>query len=299
MRMGSLTVVTHPSDHLTIGARLVRAGLISAADVVRVLQYQREHRLRFGEAAVRMGLISPADMHHALSSQFDYSYLRASDGPSHISKELLAAHEPFDSSVDQFRAIRSQLMLKWLQQGDHGNVIAVVGAERQEGRSYLAANLAVVFSQAGASTLLIDADLRTPRQCDLFGLDNRIGLSTLLSGRDHEEPIIRIADLNGLFVLPAGPLPPNPLELLSKPALSACLAKVSSSFDLVIIDTPALSVAEDAVLTSVRAGAALAVARSGCTRLPAYSHMVQQLKQSGVALVGSVLNDVGRAGAPA
>ena len=170
-------------------------------------------------------------------------------------------------------------------------MLAVVGAEREEGRSYLAANLAVVFSQAGANTLLIDADLRAPRQNTLFGLDNKVGLSTLLAGHAHDEPIIRISDLDSLFVLPSGPLPPNPLELLSRPNLSACLAKASSSFDLVIIDTPAMSTSEDAVLTSVRAGAALTVARSNFTRLPAFKHMVQQLTQSGVSVVGSILND--------
>ena len=238
-----------------------------------------------------MGLVSAADMHFVLSRQFDYSYLRATDGHCHTNHELIAAYQPFSPRVDQFKAIRSQLMLRWFQKSDNGNVITVVGAERGEGRSYLAANLAVVFSQAGANTLLIDADLRAPRQSTLFGLDNKIGLSTLLAGHTSDEAIIRVSDLEGLFVLPSGPLPPNPLELLSRPALANCLAKARSSFDLVIIDTPAISTSEDAVLTSVRAGAALTVARSNYTRLPAFTHMVRQLTQSGVSVIGSILND--------
>ena len=89
-------------------------------------------------------------------------------------------------------------------------MLTIVGAERGEGRTYLAANLAIVFSQLGERTLLVDADLREPRQHFLFHLENQVGFSTLLAGRSREEAIVRIPDLAGLSVLPAGPTPPNP-----------------------------------------------------------------------------------------
>lgn len=292
MKMPSLAFSAPPREPSRIGERLVKAGLLSSEDVDRILVYQREHSLRFGEAAVRMGLISATDMHFALSRQFDYAYLRTTDSNKHISEEVIAAYQPFSPRVDEMRAIRSQLMLRWLEKPHHHNVLAVVGAERNEGRSYLAANLAVVFSQAGANTLLIDADLRVPRQHELFGLDNQVGLSTLLAGHTTTEPIIRVSDMKGLFVMCAGPVPPNPLELLSRPAWGECLAKARGGFDLIIIDCPALSTGEDAVLTAVRAGAALAVARTDLTHLPTFIDMLRELSNSGVMMVGSVLNDV-------
>jgi receptor protein-tyrosine kinase len=186
-------------------------------------------------------------------------------------------------------------MLRWFDKADQRQVLTVVGAERGEGRSHLAANLAVVFSQLGERTLLVDGDLRNPRQHEIFFLENKIGFSTVLSGRSREEAIVRIPDLAGLCVLPAGPVPPNPLELINRLNFDEFMIQVKSTFDVIIIDTPALSVGEDAAMIAVRTGAALAVARSSQTKVAAFSDMVQGLMNAGVSVVGSVLNDVPRA----
>jgi receptor protein-tyrosine kinase len=171
-------------------------------------------------------------------------------------------------------------------------VLTVVGAERGEGRSYLAGNLAVVFAQLGERTLLVDADLRAPRQHLLFSLANRVGFSTVLAGRQQEEAIVRIAALPGLSVLPAGPTPPNPLELLNRLNFDELLIQIRASYDVVIVDTPALSSGDDAAMIAVRTGAALAVARCGTTRLGAFADLLQGLQDAGASVVGSVLNEV-------
>jgi receptor protein-tyrosine kinase len=183
-------------------------------------------------------------------------------------------------------------MLRWFDKAELRQVLAIVGSGRSDGRSYLAANLAVVFSQLGERTLLVDADLRFPRQHELFYLENKVGFSTVLSGRSREEAIVRIPDLAGLCVLPAGPVPPNPLELLNRLNFDEFLIQVKASFDIVIIDTPALSIGEDGAMMAVRTGAALAVARKGKTRMADFTDMVQGLMNAGVAVVGSVLNEV-------
>jgi receptor protein-tyrosine kinase len=134
--------------------------------------------------------------------------------------------------------------------------------------------------------------MRHPRQHRLFMLQNKVGLSTVLSGRSRDEAIIRITDLVGLYVLPAGPTPPNPSELLSRLNFDEFLLHVRATFDVVIIDTPALSVGEDAAMIAVRTGSALAVARTAQTRVNAFNDMVQGLVHAGVNVVGSVLNDV-------
>ena len=282
-----------PRATRSLGAILVDGGQLTAEDAERVLVYQHEHKLRFGQAAVRLGLISEADIQFALSRQFSYAYLRKLPGDSRgVSDELIAAYQPFSPRVEELRAIRSQLMLRWFDRAEERQVLTVVGADRGEGRTYLAANLAVVFAQLGERTLLVDADMRQPRQHFLFSLENRIGLSTLLAGRLREEAIVRISDLSGLSVLPAGPTPPNPLELLNRLNFDEFMIGIKGMFDVVIIDTPAMSLGEDAAMISVKTGAALAVARSGSTRTAAFTDLVQGLMEAGVSVVGSVLNEV-------
>jgi receptor protein-tyrosine kinase len=277
----------------TLGAILIDGGQLKPEDAERVLQYQKQQNLRFGEAALRLGLISEADIQFALSRQFAYAYLRRTPGEMRpLSDELVAAYQPFSARVEQLRAIRSQLMLRWFDRAEERQVLTVVGAERGEGRSYLAANLAIVFSQLGERTLLVDADMREPRQHFMFHLENQIGFSTLLAGRSREEAIVRISDLAGLSVLPAGPTPPNPLELLNRLNFDEFMIQAKGAYDVVIVDTPAMTSGEDAAMIAVRTGAALAVARAGSTRVAAYTDLVQGLMDAGVAVVGSVLNEV-------
>jgi protein-tyrosine kinase len=285
-----------PRVSRSLGGILIDSGLLKPEDAERVLMVQKEHNLRFGDAAIRLGLLTEADIQYALSRQFAYAYLRKTPGDKKpVSEELVAAYEPFSPRVEQLRAIRSQLMLRWFDKADQRQVLTIVGTERGEGRSNFAANLAVVFSQLGERTLLVDADLRNPRQHELFFLENKIGFSTLLSGRSREEAIVRIPDLAGLCVLPAGPVPPNPLELLNRLNFDEFMLQVKSTFDIVIIDTPAMSVGEDAAMIAVRTGAALALAHSSQTRVAGFTDLVQGLMNAGVSVVGSVLNDVPKA----
>jgi len=293
MKSGVSTLASPPRAMRTLGAILIDGGQLNPQDAERVLHYQKQHNLRFGEAAVRLGLISEADIQFALSRQFAYAYLRKAPGDARsLSDELVAAYQPFSTRVEQLRAIRSQLMLRWFDRAEERQVITIVGAERSEGRSYLAANLAIVFSQLGERTLLVDADMREPRQHFMFHLENQIGLSTLLAGRSREEAIVRIPDLAGLSVLPAGPTPPNPLELLNRLNFDEFLLQAKAAYDVIIVDTPAMSTGEDAAMIAVRTGAALAIARSGATHVASFNDMVRGLMDAGVSVVGSVLNEV-------
>jgi receptor protein-tyrosine kinase len=292
MKMTVSMIGGAPRATRSLGGILVDSGLLKPEDAERVLQVQKEENLRFGAAAVKLGLLTEADIQYALARQFSYAYLRRGPGEKRqVSDEIVAAYQPFSPRVEQLRAIRSQLMLRWFDKAELRQVLTVVGTERGEGRSYLAANLAVVFSQLGERTLLVDADLRSPRQHELFYLENKIGLSTVLSGRSREESIIRIADLAGLSVLPAGPVPPNPLELLNRLNFDEFMMQVKANYDIIILDTPALAEGEDGAMLAVRTGAALAVARAGRTRMSDFQDMVQGLMSAGVAIVGTVLNE--------
>ena len=271
-----------------MGAILIDAGRLSAADAERILQFQRERGARFGDSGMALGLLTEDDIRFALSVQFDYPYLGRD---SNLSRELVAAYHPGSRPVEQLRALRSQLMLRWFDSGADRKELAIVSAGPKEGRSYIAANLAIVFSQLCERTLLIDADMRSPRQHQLFNLGKNVGLSDMLAGRAGPEAVVGIAALQDLSVLPAGAIPPNPQELLGRPTFSALLKSLGEEFDIIIIDTPAASECADAHTVAVRAGAALVVARQNTSSLRQMSQFTQGLREFGVTLVGSVLND--------
>jgi protein-tyrosine kinase len=292
MKMSMSVVPAIQRMNRPIGAILVDAGKLSAQDVEQILQAQRQHDLRFGDTAIKLGLLTAQDVQHALAEQFAFPYLRPAGEGRAMSEELEAAYEPFGPGAERVRSLRSHLMLHWFSKTERRQVLCVVGAESREGRSYLAANLAIVFAQAGERTLLIDANLRRPRIHEMFALNNRSGLSTLLSGRSGNEAIVHITELAGLFVLPSGPTPPNPLELLGQVAFADLLGSARASFDVVIIDTPGLADGDDAILVTARAGAALAVARSRHTRVDAFRAMLAEMKAMGVQVTGTVLNDI-------
>jgi protein-tyrosine kinase len=283
--------ISRTSTKRSIGTILVDAGVISKDDALRVIAVQREQKIRFGEAAIQMGLISEGDIRYALSYQYEYAYLPRSSGKV-TNPELVAAYMPFSHEVDQLRAIRSQLKLRWFDKSVGHAMLAIVGAGRAEGGSYLAANLAIVFAQMGERTLLIDADMRTPRQHTLFQLNNQLGFSSLLAGRsDVASALHTIQYIPKLQVLTAGPIPPNPLELLNRDNLTELFAWAGENYDIVLIDTSSVSAGSDAMIIAAKVGAAMTVARANGTKVAAYKGMVEELKRSNIKVVGSVLND--------
>jgi protein-tyrosine kinase len=283
------TTLSPSSGGNQIGALLIDAGKIIPQDAEQILRYAKEHGLRFGEAGIKMGLVTRDDIDRVVARQFDYTYLLP--GESAVGSEVIAAYSPFSQQVEALRAVRSQLLLRWVGEDSVHRRVAIVSANRREGRSYLAANLAVVFSQLGERTLLVDADLRHARQHDIFGLSNGSGLSTILSGRAGVEVIQRIPALVALSVLPAGPLPPNPQELLNRGSFATLLSDLAKQYDVVLFDTPAASQAADCQAVAARAGGAMVVTRVNRTRLSQMKSLVEGLAGSGVTVIGTVLNN--------
>ena len=279
---------TKRSDR-SIGAVLIDAGRLKAEDAERILRVQLEQGLRFGDAAIRLGLLNQTDIEFALLRQFNYPCLVR--GESMVSEDLVAAYASTGRETEALRTLRSQLMLRWFDNEPDRKALAIVSGERREGRSYITANLAVVFSQLGQRTLLIDADMRHPCQHGLFGLNNRAGLSAVLSGRGGPELIQRIPGLLNLSVLPAGVLPPNPLELLMQPLFAQLLGEMAEMFDIILLDSPAAAEYADAQTVAVRAGAALIVARKNVARMWRVRGVSDSVAHASATVVGSVLND--------
>ena len=273
----------------SIGSILVDSGRLSVTDAERILRLQKEQGRRFGDAAIDLGLVSQDDIRFALSQQFDYPYLP--DGDASLSEELVAAYKPFSPAVEKLRTLRSQLMLRWFNAERQNNALTIMSPSNKEGRSFIAANLSIVFSQLGERTLLIDADLRAPRQHELVKLDAKAGLSGMLASRMGPEAVVRVPTLVGLSVLPAGAIPPNPQELLGRTGFTLLLESLIRDFDVVIIDTPAANEHDEAQLIAKRAGAALMLARTNISSIPEVTQLARSLQQNGAMVVGSVLND--------
>ena len=274
----------------SMGEILVASGKLSNVDIDRVIDHQREKGLYFGEAVVDLKLVSPDDILQALSSQFGYTYGQGGDDAS--SKEKVMASALFGELAEEFRSIRGQLLSNWLNQDQ--KTLAIVSPGSKEGRSYVAANLAMAFSQAGRSTMLIDADLRLPRQHEIFNVKSRIGLSMLLAGRVRMEDLDmlpeNVSTFQNLSVLGCGAVPPNPAELLGNGRFLSILRELKKYFDVIIIDSPPATYKADVMLITSVAGSALMVARSGYSSMDDTKSLVSILDQVETKVVGAVLN---------
>ncbi|MBV8032481.1 MAG: chain length determinant protein tyrosine kinase EpsG [Betaproteobacteria bacterium] len=275
-----------PARH--IGAILVDEGKLTSADAEQVLARQRELGWRFGEAAIELNLITDADLRQALAKQYEFPYLVS--GPDGVSKELIAAWDPFNQVVEELRGVRTQLLIRWYNPDAGRKTLAVCSPGPREGRSFIAANLAVVFSQLGSRTLVVDADFRAPRQQAIFNVPDRFGLSSLLSGRADLSAAVPVTGMTGLAVLPAGPLPPNPLELLSRPAFGGFLARAQAEYDVIILDTPPATEYADAQSITFRTGDALLVSRKDHTRVQDTERAVRELSDASGRIVGTLMN---------
>ncbi len=273
----------------SIGNILVAANSLSAEQVERILAYQKSHGTKFGEAAVALGLAKSEDVLWALSQQFHYPY--APGGAKQLSEELVLASKPFSHQAEAFRVLRSQINMRLYSGDEPRRAIAVISADSGDGKTFFAANMAIAFSQLGGRTLLVDGDMRSPRLHEIFGLDNSSGLSGILSGRAEANVIRPVADLPSLFVMPVGTLPPNPMELVERPAFGLLMRELVSKFDHVIVDTPAAVYGADYAVIAARCGAALALARKNSSRVGAVQELVATLGNSPAKLAGVIMNE--------
>jgi len=207
--------------------------------------------------------------------------------------ELVAQHLPKSQMSEAFRALRTALLLS---QADHPpQVILVTSALPREGKTTAAANLAVTLAQLGDRTLLIDADLRKPGVGRLLNLGSGkyAGLSSYLAGVSSLDLVtVQHPAIPNLSAIPTGPLPPNPADLLSSHKLSDAIAELRTKFKFIVIDSPPIMAATDAVILSVKADGVLLVVRSGETPKEAFVRTRDLLLSVKAHLLGVVLNAV-------
>ena len=212
--------------------------------------------------------------------------------------ELVAQHLPKSQMSEAFRALRTSLLLS--QPSHPPQVILVTSALPREGKTTAAANLAVTLAQLGDRTVLVDADLRKPGVGRLLNLGGGkyAGLSSYLAGVSTLDLVtVPHPSIPNLSAIPTGPLPPNPADLLSSNKLVEAIAELRKKFKFIVIDSPPIMAATDAVIVSVQTDGVLLVVRSGETPKEAFARTRDLLNSVKCHILGVVLNAVD-SGAP-
>lgn len=204
-------------------------------------------------------------------------------------RKLIAKYDPKSPISEQYRNIRTNILYSSID--EEVRSILVTSSGPGEGKSTTAANLAIVFAQQGKTVLLVDADLRKPTVHYTFNLNNTAGLTSILTNQMELMEAIHQYDEKNLYILPSGPVPPNPSELLGSRAMNHFLDKALEEFDIVLFDTPpVLAVTDAQVLANLCHGSILVVS-SGKTDKEAVVKTKEQLASSTGKILGVVLNN--------
>lgn len=200
---------------------------------------------------------------------------------------LLNKDVPFQI-VESYKSMRTNIMFM-LSTMDK-KIFTISSANPGEGKSTTAANIAITFSQNGQKVLLIDADMRKPVQHKIFSIKNHIGLSSVLSKMKKVQECIQKTEVKNLSILPSGPIPPNPSELLASDQAETILSELSYKYDLIIIDTPPINMVSDALNLSQSVAGILTVVRYDCTAADDLKNAVGKIELAKMELLGFILN---------
>lgn len=247
-----------------------------------------EHSLSldFCTAALNLGYVTQADIDASRRSRQQVVVIE--QRRSRPRSQLRLLRDPYDAHSEKVRALRTELLLRRQAHGE-AEFVAVLSPCGGEGRSQLAAELAIAFSQLDQPTLLVDADLRQPKQHVLFGTDNDSGLSDAIVG--NSDPQLHAVDgLPQLSLLTAGPLPSNPLELLSDGRFEEMVAEWRRSYAFVVLDTAPVERYSDGLAVAHLAGRVLALSRAQHTPDKQMRNMLRRLSATQSMILGAVIN---------
>jgi len=202
--------------------------------------------------------------------------------------DLVTLTAPRSAAAEAYRTLRTNVQLSSID--NPIRALLVTSASADEGKSTTLANLAVSFAQAGQRVVLVDSDLRRPSLHTIFGVANERGLTTMLLEDDAEAPLVDTA-VPSLRLLPSGPVPPNPSELLGSRRIEQGIERLRSQSDLLLFDAPPALAVSDAAVLSRKVDAVLLVVSAGKTKRDHASRARQQLERAGARLLGVVLTN--------
>lgn len=199
--------------------------------------------------------------------------------------------KPIFRVVEAYKTLRTNILFSIPAEENHAKRILLTSANPGDGKTTVSVNTAITFAQADMKVVIVDADLRKPTTHKYFGLNAKKGLSNILSGQcGIEECIQSVPDIENLYIIPSGVLPPNPSELLSGKYADRLLSKLDELFDVVIIDTPPVTVVSDAIALCKKVDGVVIVTSNNKTTYPEIQEAVKNLKFAEAKILGIVFN---------
>lgn len=205
-------------------------------------------------------------------------------------KEVLAITDPADLTVESLRSLRTSLHFAMIDAKN--DILMITGAVPHAGKSFISVNLASVIALTGKKVLLIDGDMRRGSAHDYFGLNPRVGLSTVLAGQQDATDVIHTTEIPTMHVMTRGRTPPNPAELLTSKRFTDLLEWANQNYDLVVIDTPPVLSVTDSSIIGQMVGTTMMVARFELNTVKEVEVSIKRLEQSGVEVKGCILNAI-------
>ncbi len=206
------------------------------------------------------------------------------------SRDLHIHREPKSLIAECTRSIRTNLL--FMSPDKPFKRMLVTSSGPQEGKSTTAINLGIAMAQSGNRVLIIDTDMRRPRLHKAFGVSNEVGVSSLVVGEGKLDAALKSTEVPGLFLLPCGPIPPNPAELMHTKAFGDLLEQLGEKFDRLILDSPPVGAVADAVVLATRVDGVVVVLKAGRTHRDMAKRTVKALRDVNANIYGAVLNDV-------
>lgn len=206
---------------------------------------------------------------------------------------LITLSEPRSAAAEAYRSLRTNLMFSSVENPIH--TLLVTSPARDDRKSITLANLAVTFAQGGSKTILVDADLRQPKQHRIWGISGQRGLTGMMvDDAAISQPPLQAAGVENLQVMVSGELPPNPADLLSGKRMDEIIGVLKGRADYVLFDSPPVLAATDAALLGIKLDGALLAVRAGDTRRDHTAQARQALERVHVRVVGAVLTNAPR-----
>lgn len=264
-------------------------GLAAGIGIILLREFM-DNSIRSKEDLERLGLtvlgIIPSMSIDKAKKVLDKKYSSNDD----FRNRLISHFKPRSPISESFRSLRTNLELSTPDKPLSALVVTSAGAS--EGKSTVIANLAIAYAQFGMKVLLVDGDMRKPTIYKMFSTPKKPGLANMITKRSKMDESIFKTEIDNLYVMPAGSLPPNPSELLGSKAMKELFTQLRKQFDKIFFDAPPLMAVTDAALLGSMTDGVLLVARAGEAQKEVVVHLQQEMKNTKITIAGTVLNDV-------
>ncbi|MFO7841838.1 MAG: polysaccharide biosynthesis tyrosine autokinase [Fidelibacterota bacterium] len=265
-------------------------GLAAGVGIILLREFM-DNSIRSKEDLERLGLtvlgIIPSMSIDRTKKVLDKKYSTYDD----FRNRLISHFKPRSPISESFRSLRTNLELS-VPSDKPVSSLVVTSAGAAEGKSTVIANLAIAYAQFGMKVLLVDGDMRKPAIYKMFSTPKKPGLANMITKRSKLDESIYKTEIDNLYVMPAGSLPPNPSELLGSKAMKELFAQLRKQFDKIFFDAPPLMAVTDAALLGSITDGVLLVARAGEAQKEVIIHLQQEMKNTKIKIAGTVLNDV-------